>query len=264
MAHVQTEESPATVKGGDASSSLSRGLSLLELFTLDDGELSIREMARRSGLPKSTTHRLVVDLLRWGALERGRKGVRLGVRLFELGNIVPAQRRLRDLTVPFAQSLAEVTRLTSNVAMRQGRDIIYIEKINALDLRVPHSRVGGRLPITCTGLGKAILAHSSSEFIDDVLGSTLVKLAPGSITDPDELREQLATIRYAGVAYDLEESQPGLFCVAAPIFTRGNRILAAISVTGATSRSQAQSFANVVLASANTLSRALGAYAPIR
>ncbi|GGH42438.1 IclR family transcriptional regulator [Microbacterium album] len=265
---IQGDDTPSAEPGEpgrpEAASSLSRGLSLLELFTPDESEISIREMSRRTGMPKSTTHRLVGDLVQWGALERGRKGVRLGVRMFELGNLVPDQSRLRDLAVPFAQSLAEVTRLTSNVAMRQGSDIIYVEKISALDLRVPHSRVGGRLPITCTGLGKAILAFSSQEFIDAILSGQLVRLAPGSITDPEELRKQLTTIRRTRVAYDLEESQPGLFCVAAPIFTRNNRIIGAISVTGATSRSQAQSFANVVLASATTLSRALGAGAPGR
>jgi DNA-binding IclR family transcriptional regulator len=261
---LQSDEAtqPDTTERREAASSLSRGLSLLELFTPDESEISIREMARRTGMPKSTTHRLVGDLLAWGALERGRKGVRLGVRMFELGNLVPDQSRLRDLAVPFAQSLAEVTHLTSNVAMRQGADIIYVEKINALDLRVPHSRVGGRLPITCTGLGKAILAFSSPEFIDRILEGELARLAPGSITDPDVLRKQLTTIRRTRVAYDLEESQPGLFCVAAPIFTRTNRIIGAISVTGATTRGQAQSFANVVLASATTLSRALGANSP--
>ncbi len=262
MALVQIDE--ALPSGREGVSSLSRGLSLLELFSPDENEISIREMARRTGMPRSTTHRLVSDLVEWGGLERGRKGVRLGVRLFELGHLVPDHSRLRDLAVPFAQSLAEVTHLTSNVAMRQGSDIIYVEKINAHDLRVPHSRVGGRLPITCTGLGKAILAFSSPDFIDGILAGELMRLAPNSITDPEVLRKQLVTIRHTRVAYDLEESSPGLFCVAAPIFTRNDRIIGAISVTGATSRSQAQSFANIVLASASTLSRALGAHSMVR
>lgn len=247
-------------KAGD--SSLSRGLSLLELFSPDESAISISEMARRTGMPKSTTHRLVVDLMRWGALERGRNGVRLGVRLFELGHLVPDHSRLRELAIPFAHSLNEITHLTTNLAVREGSEIIYLEKINSLDLRVPHSRIGGRLPMHCTGLGKAILAFGTPQFVDSVLGAPLLSLAPKTITDPSVLRRELAGIRKTRIAYDFEESHPDLFCVAAPIFTRRNRVIGAISVTGATSESQARSFAGVVLASAQALSRALGAGVP--
>jgi IclR family transcriptional regulator, acetate operon repressor len=243
----------------DAESSLSRGLSLLELFSPEEIELSVNEMARRTGMPKSTTHRLVGDLLRWGALEKGRGGVRLGVRLFELGHLVPDHSRLRELAIPFAHSLNEITHLTSNLAVREGNEIIYIEKINSRDLKVPHSRIGGRLPMHSTGLGKAILAHSSASFVDSVLEGPLTPLTPKTITDPEALRRELAAVRQSRVAYDFEESQLGLFCVAAPIFARAGRVVGAISVTGATSRSQARSFSGVVLASAQALSHALGA-----
>ncbi len=243
----------------EAESSLSRGLSLLELFTPDDSEMSISEMARRTGMPKSTTHRLVGDLLRWGALEKGRRGVRLGVRLFELGHLVPDHSRLSEIEIPFAASLNTITQLTSNLAVREGSEIIYLEKITSRDLKVPHSRVGGRLPMHCTALGKAILAHSSPTFVDSVLEGPLAPLTPKTITDQNTLRREIAGVRQSRVAYDFEESQLGLFCVAAPIFARTGRVVGAISVTGATSRSQARSFSGVVLASAQALSHALGA-----
>jgi IclR family acetate operon transcriptional repressor len=245
-----------------SDSSLSRGLSLLELFSPDESAISISEMARRTGMPKSTTHRLVVDLMRWGALERGRQGVRLGVRLFELGHLVPDHSRLRELAIPFAHSLNEITQLTSNLAVREGSEIIYLEKITSLDLRVPHSRVGGRLPMHCTALGKAILAFSTPQFVESVLSAPLLSLAPKTITNSDVLRRELADIRKTRIAFDFEESRPDLFCVGAPIFTRHNRVIGAISVTGATSRSQARSFAGVVLGSAQALSHSLGAGTP--
>jgi len=143
----------------DRQSSLSRGISLLEMFSVSRPELSISEMARRSGMPKSTTHRLVSDLLSAGILERGEHGIRLGLRLFELGHLVPTQRTLREIALPYAHSLNEVTGLTCNVAVRDGVDIMYVEKITMRNLRVPHSRAGGRLPLHCTALGKAILAY---------------------------------------------------------------------------------------------------------
>lgn len=241
----------------DTPSSLTRGLRLLELFTPQEPELSIGEMSRRSGTPKSTTHRLVQDLIQWGALERGRKGVRLGVRLFELGHLVRDHTRLRDLAIPFAHTLNAITRLTSNIAVREGSEIIYIEKIRSGDLRVPHSRVGGRLPMHCTALGKVILAFSTDAFVDSVLSDPLARLAPKTITEPDRLRAELVEVRRTGVAYDVEESQQGLFCVAAPILGHGDRALGAISVTGASSRSQARSFADAVTASAYAITHAL-------
>ncbi|MEX0428631.1 IclR family transcriptional regulator [Nocardioides sp. DS6] len=243
----------------DAVSSLSRGLALLELFSMDESELSISEMARRAQIPKSTTHRLVTDLLEWGALERGRGGVRLGVRLFELGSLVPDHARLRELAIPFAHSLNQITQLTSNLAVREGNEIIYLEKISARDLRVPHSRVGGRLPMHCTALGKAILAHAPVPFIERVLSEPLVRLTPATITEPEVLRRELPEIRTRGVAYDIEESQLGLFCVGAPIFARQGQVIGALSVTGATSLDQARRFSGAVHAAANALSHALGA-----
>ena len=241
----------------DTASSLTRGLRLLELFSPEDFELSIGEMSRRSGIPKSTTHRLVSDLLAWGALERGRRGVRLGVRLFELGNLVPDHTRLRELAVPFAHTLNAVTRLTSNIAVREGTEIIYIEKIRSRDLRVPHSRVGGRLPMHCTALGKAILAFSNEDFVEAVLEPPLERLTPRTVTDPMALRGELEEVRRKRVAYDLEESHEGLFCVAAPILAATGRVLGSISVTGASSKSQAQSFADAVAASAQAITHAL-------
>ncbi|KRA24279.1 hypothetical protein ASD65_07470 [Microbacterium sp. Root61] len=248
-----------TERKKDGESSLSRGLSLLELFSPEENEMSISEMARRVGMPKSTTHRLVVDLLRWGALEKSRGGVRLGVRLFELGHLVPDHSRLRELAIPFAHSLNEITNLTSNLAVREGSEIIYIEKINSRDLKVPHSRIGGRLPMHCTALGKAILAYSSAQFVSSILEGELAQVTPKTITSPDALRREIAGVRQSRVAYDFEESQLGLFCVGAPIFARSGRVVGALSVTGATSRSQARSFAGVVLASSHALSHALGA-----
>jgi DNA-binding IclR family transcriptional regulator len=241
----------------DGTSSLTRGLSLLELFTVEDSQLSVSEMARRSGIPKSTTHRLVSDLLAWGALERAPGGVRLGVRMFELGHLVPTQRSMRELAAPYAHNLNEVTGLTSNLAVRDGQDIVYVEKVSSRSLRVPHSRTGGRLPLHCTALGKAILAHSDPAFIESVLAGELRPRSPRTISDPKVLRRELATVRETKVAYDVEESQLGLFCVATPLFGRRGALVGAISVTGATELAQAQRFAPAVRMTALALSRAL-------
>jgi DNA-binding IclR family transcriptional regulator len=240
----------------DGESSLSKGLRLLDIFSVSNVELSISELARRSGIPKSTTHRLVTELVNSGALERGPHGVRLGVHLLELGYLVPAQR-LREIAIPFAHNLNEVTHLTSNLAIRDGQDVLYVEKISSRSLRVPHSRPGGRLPMHCTALGKAILAYSDRDFVESVLSGELRALSPRTVIDPVVLRKELAGIRETKIAYDVEESRIGLFCVAAPIFAQRNVVVGAISVTGATALAHAQRFAPVVLTTAMALSRFL-------
>lgn len=250
---------PAEQDAGSASS-LSRGLALLDLFTAADQVLSISELARRSGVPKSTTHRLVLDLIAWGALERGPAGISLGVRLFELGTLVPSSSTLRDLALPFAHNLNEVTKLTSNIAIRKGNEVLYIEKITTRTLKVPHSRVGGRARMHATALGKAILAFSDPEFVDSVLNGPLLQQTERTITNAAELREELSHVRLERVAYDVEESRLGMFCVSAPVFNgQGGPVVGAISVTGATELAIAERYAPAVLATAMALSSAIGA-----
>ncbi|MCU1421720.1 MAG: IclR family transcriptional regulator [Microbacteriaceae bacterium] len=241
------------------ATSLSKGLALLDVFHDGDGALSIRELARRSALPTSTVHRLVQDLLDAGLLTRTSAGYQLGVKLFELGALVPRERRLREIAIPFAHNLNEVTQLTANVAVRDGHEIVYVEKVITRSLTVPHSRAGGRLPLHATALGKAILAFSDPALADEVIAAGLPGLAPRTIVSGAVLRRQLDTIRREHVAYDLEESQAALFCVASPVLDRFGRAVAAISVTGATGAREARYLAPVVRATALALSRELAA-----
>jgi IclR family acetate operon transcriptional repressor len=241
----------------DSQSSLSRGLSLLDAFSVETPELSIRELARRAGVPRSTTHRLAEELLAWGALERGAGGVRLGVKLFELGSRSPTQATLREATSPSLHALSEVCRLTANLAVREGDRIVYLEKISSPTLKVPHSRFGGRGYLHATALGKAILAHSSSDVVDEILSRELPRIAPRTIVDPAELRAEFARVRRAGHAFDVEESLSGLFCVAAAILDRNDRSIGAISVTGATALAQAEKYAPAVQAAARSISKRL-------
>lgn len=241
----------------DAPSAVRKALGVLDAFTPDTPELSIRELARRSGIARSTTHRLVTELLEWGALERAPGGVRLGMKLFELGSMAPTPLTLRDAALPFAHHLHEVTQLTVNVAIRSGAEIVYLEKITTRTLRVPHSRQGGRGALHATGLGKAILAFSPAAVVDETVAAPLPPLTPKTITDPAALRAELRRVREQRVAYDVEESRLGLFCVAAPILDARGLALGAISVTGATALDQAERFAAAVSTTALAVGAAL-------
>src|SRR5690606_14981704 len=122
-------------------------------------------------------------------------GVRLGVRLFELGTLAPTQNTLREASSAYLHTMNEVTKLTANLAIREGNEIVYVEKIETRSLKVPHSRLGGRLYLHATGLGKAILAFSSGDVVEEVLSQPLEAVTPRTITDPNILRRELQTIR---------------------------------------------------------------------
>lgn len=244
------------------TSAVSKCFQILDAFTPDVPEMSVRELSRRSRVARSTAHRLAGELAEWGALERTASGgFRLGVKLFELGTRAPTSVSLREAALPYAHHLHAVTRLTVNVAVRDGAEILYLEKITSRTLRVPHSRLGGRLAAHATALGKAILAFSPPDVVDAILTGELPSLTSKTLTDPAILRRELAGVRERRVAYDVEESQLGLFCVAAPILDAANRAIGAISVTGATALDQAERFAPAVQTTALAAS---GAIAPRR
>jgi IclR family transcriptional regulator, acetate operon repressor len=241
----------------DTASSLGKALSLLDAFSAKHPEMSVRELAQQSGVSRSTTHRLVHELLEWGALERGASGVRLGVKLFELGTLAPTHATLREAASPFLHTLNEVTRLTANFAVREGNAIIYLDKISTRTLKVPHSRMGGRGLLHATALGKAILAFAGDEVLQLLLTEPLAAVTRQTLTNAEDLCAELRSIRKTNVAYDLEESSDGLFCVAAPVFGSRGEVISAVSVTGATAQSQAEHFAPTVLATAHGISRTL-------
>jgi IclR family acetate operon transcriptional repressor len=241
----------------NSKSSLLRALDLLDAFRAGADEFTLTELANMTGVPKTTTHRMVADLIEWGALERTPTGLRLGIRLFELGHLVPVQRGLRDVALPYLQDLYETTHQTVNLAVRDGQDVVYVEKLVSRGRLVPHSRAGGRLPLHCTALGKAILAFSPPEVVDEVIAAGLRPITSKSITDAARLHRDLAAIRERRVAFDVEESRLGMFCAASPLVTPKRAVVGAMSITGMDSMSTARRFAPAVLTAALSLSRHL-------
>lgn len=235
---------------------LDRASSILDAFTTSGRALlTLSEIARHTGLPKATVHRLLGALQQIGWVERTPEGHQLGVRLFEIGQHVPRKAQVREAALPFMQDLYESTHETIHLAVLDGRDVVYLERIHGHEpLRIP-SRVGGRLPAHSTGVGKALLA-----FDDDatqvVLARRLTAHTPYTIVAPHVLKRQLAEIRSQGVAYDREENSLGITCAAAPIVLDGVAI-AAVSVTGPTSRLRVERLATAVRTAALGIQRTL-------
>jgi DNA-binding IclR family transcriptional regulator len=221
----------AAVGSGQDKSVLSRAAAILDAFKVDPPVVSLSELSSRSGLPKSTVHRLAEQLLALGWLERVTGGYRVGMRLFEVGELAGQCNRMRDSALPHLRKLATTTLWAIHLAVLDRNEVVYLDKIPAnKEVDIP-SRTGGRMPAYCTGLGKAMLAYEGDEGIERAIAAGLDRRTSNTLTSPDEFRQDLALIRGTGVAYDYEESCPGIACVAAPIRGSG-RAIGAVSVTG--------------------------------
>lgn len=243
---------------GGPNSVLGRAMTLLTAFGPNEVELSLAELARRTGLAKSTAHRLLNELTGWDLVERTSGGFRLGMRLFELGSLVPRQRGLREAAAPFLADLFEATHETVHLAMLDGLEVVYVQKLDSRRGPKVPSRVGGRLPAHCTGVGKAMLAFSPPERVDAALAAGLHRRAPRTVIAPGLLRQELAEIRERGVALEHEESTVGITCVAAPVLDATGMATAAVSITGWVNRIDLARFAPAVRTAALGISRILG------
>lgn len=207
-----------------------RALSLLGAFDSNHLRLTLSELARRSGMPVATAHRLASELVAWGALARGETGsYQVGQRIWELGLLAPVPSGLRQVAAPFLQDVYKATFATVHFAVREGTKALYLERISANDSIPVVSRVGGRLPLHTTGVGKVLLAHAP----DDVRARVLAHLSwvtRYSITDRTLLEEQLSAVRREGYAHTQEEMSLGACSLAVPVRDREGEVVAALGV----------------------------------
>lgn len=195
----------------------------------------------------STAHRLLTSLEASGYVERIGTNFRLGRRLFELGNHIAycRPRGLRDIALPYLADLYERSHQVVHLAVLDGADVLYLEKLfGHRHARMP-SHVGGRVPATCCGLGKALLAFGDPATVDDAIAAGLQPRTPYTLANESWLRTELELIRREGVAYDREEVAVGLTCVAAPILKSG-RAVAAVSIAGLSGAFDPTQFASAV------------------
>ncbi|NBM16134.1 IclR family transcriptional regulator [Streptomyces sp. GC420] len=248
-----------TERDTPALSVLARAVSVLDAFSPDDTAVTVSELGRRTGLAKSTVHRLAVELCRLGLLEQTPRGLRLGLHLFELGQLVPRQRDLREAALPLMEDLREVTRSTVHLAVRDGVEVVYIEILGSKAYPGLPSRVGGRMPAHATGVGKAILAFSPPEVPAERIKSGLAPCSPFTVVAPGALLRELENVRRTGIAYDREESGVGTVCVAAPVLDTGGLAIAALSATGRSTQLDIERMGPAVRTAALALGRQLAA-----
>ncbi|ROO89086.1 IclR family transcriptional regulator [Actinocorallia herbida] len=241
----------------DDRAAIDKAVSLLTSFGAQASTgVGVSELARRSGLSKSTAFRVLGMLERNGVVERTGKGYRLGERLHELGTSVyaPGQDHVRDLLIPFLTDLYGMTRETVHLAVLHGTEVVYLAKLYGhRNLPVP-SRIGGRMPAHCTAVGKALLAYDE-DAAEEALTAPLRRFTATTLADPGDLSLELRRVRQEGIAYDEGEAKPGLHCIAVPIMGRTGRPVAALSVAGAAGRLEAGAHASALRRVAAAASR---------
>jgi len=225
----QTMDAIETVEPATPSAVIDRISLVLDAFD-GPGRLTLAQLVRRTGLPRSSAHRMLERLVQLRWLRRSGRDYELGMRLVELGSLAVHQDRLVRAAGPLLGELHRATGLVVHLAILDGPDVVYLDKVGDRMSAMP-TRVGGRQPAHCTAVGKAMLAYCD----DDTPVDLQARMTKYSISSSPQLAVELAKVRAHGVAVEREESMLGFGCVAAPIGGQGEAV-AAVSVSGPMNR----------------------------
>lgn len=246
-----------TTRPAARSAVTARVLDVLGAFTEDAPELGLTEIARRTGLPLTTAHRIVGELAAGGALDRGDDGrYRIGLRLWEIAVLAPASLDLRERAMPFLEDLHEVTRHNVALAVLDGAEVVYLERLSARDAVSIVTRSGSRLPVHATGVGLVLLAHAAPELVEQVLSRPLRRFTPYTVCDPARVRELLGEVRSCGFVISDRQIEAVSLSVAAPVRDRSGRVVAALSVVVPAAGTNPHTYVPAVRAAARGISRA--------
>jgi DNA-binding IclR family transcriptional regulator len=246
-----------------AHSAAGRLVAVLEAFDGDHDRLTLSELSRRARVPLSSTHRLVAELLARRILERDERGrLSIGLRLWELASRAPRTIGLRDLALPFLEDLYEATHENVQLAVRDGTELVFVERIAGRGAVNVRTQVGLRFALPATGVGLVLLAYADAATQDRVLAGPLTAFTSHTIVDPRLLRRTLAEVRRTGVAISDRQVTDDAVSVAAPIRDRTEEVVAAVSLVVAAEAAMPAALIPVVAAAARGISRALAAARP--
>jgi len=245
-------------------SSVRNAARLLKEFSRGSREIGVTELSRRLGIGKSTAHRLLNTLAEERLLEQDPDtgAYRLGLAIYELGTAVSLHSDLHEACSPILDQLRNATRETVQVAVLDGREVVYVERRESPQTLRLFGRVGHRNSAHCTSTGKLLLAYLPEDRLEALLKDwTLTRKTPYTVVDPAILRQQLDVIRTQGWAENVNEAEVGVASVAAPIRNGRAEVVAAVSVAGPLQRLTGDSlrrFARPCSDAALAISRRLG------
>jgi DNA-binding IclR family transcriptional regulator len=239
---------------------LARSFAVLDVLAAHQDPVSLKEISARTGLHPSTAHRILNDLAIGRLVDRPEAGsYRLGMRLLELGNLVKARLDVRDAALGPMRELHKLTHQPVNLSVRQGDEIIYIERTYSERSGMQVVRaVGGRAPLHLTSVGKLFLAHDDLQRVRAYAARTgLAGHTRNSITSLPALEREMALVRQSGHARDDEELELGVRCMAAGIYDDQGKLVAGLSISAPADRLE-EGWMERLRATAAQISSALG------
>jgi DNA-binding IclR family transcriptional regulator len=248
---------PRTNEPGRSVSS--RLLDVLFAFGPDRRALTLADLSRQTGLPHPTVRRLALELVEAGALSRDEAGrFAIGMRLWELATLAPRTESLRSLAQPFMEDLFAALRQHVQLAVLENDEAVIIDRLSAPRAVGVTSRVGGRLPLHASGVGKVLLAHADPDLVEELLSRRLRSYTRRTQTDPQALRRELAACRATGLAVVHGELTPEADSVATRILDADGHVVAALSVVVSTGSIRLGAVQPTVHACGAGVSRLLG------
>jgi IclR family KDG regulon transcriptional repressor len=247
--------------------SLVRAFKILESFQVGEGR-SISDISQEMKIPKSTAHEILVTLTGQGVLQRDEAGnrFRLGIKLIELGSRARHTFPLNRVAAPALKALSEAFNETVYLTVLDRDQVFYVDCYESTKALRTFSTIGDRAPLYCTAVGKAILAFQPSEEVRRILAaSPPLRFTRNTITDVEELLEELRRIADRGYSVDDMEHEAGVRCVGAPLRDAEGRVFAAISVSGPAQRVTPQREGEIaarVMGTAGDISKSLGYRSP--
>jgi DNA-binding IclR family transcriptional regulator len=246
----------------DQLSTVAKTLRVLEAFSYAEPVLGVSELARKLDMGKSSVHRALSTLLEHGYVAKTADDrYRLGLKLHEMGQLVVSGIRLHEVAHSPLERLRAECQETVHVAVLDGTDVVYLDRFESAGLARLLQRVGLRVPAYVTSSGKCLLAFGDPAFTERVLAEGLKRRAPRTITSKGMFLETLQRVRKDGYSVSIEESEPKVSSVGAPVFGRDGRCIAAVSIVGPTMRfdaDQLPKYVRLVRRCALSISEAMG------
>ncbi len=239
---------------------IERMFTLMDVLASRDEAISLKEISEKSGLHLSTTHRLLNDLATGRFVDHPQPGsYRLGMRLLELGNLVKSRLNVRDAALLPMRELHKLTQQPVNLSMRQGDEIVYIERAYSERSGMQVVRaIGGRAPLHLTSVGKLFLAADDPQRVRAYATRTgLSGHTKNSLTQLPTLERELSKVRQYGVAHDNEELELGVRCMAAGIYDDQGALVAGLSISAPAGRLE-ETWLPKLQSTAREISKTLG------
>jgi DNA-binding IclR family transcriptional regulator len=242
---------------------IDRAIMVLDCFTERKPQLRLSEITEILDINKSTLHGIISTLKYHGLIDQDdlTQEYRLGLKHIEYGQRVLDSMNISRIAKPIIERVCDELEETVHIGTLDDEEVVYIEKKESQQSMRIFTTIGARNPAHTTGVGKAMMAYLDEEELSNILPEVLVKLTPKTITDRNQLKFELSQIRLRGFAYDNEENNLGLSCVAAPIFDYTGKAVYGISVSGPTMRMNSDKItraSRIVKEAADEISRKLG------